>query len=85
MISIMDIFGGKCLKDIVHFYDSKGNTTMIKKIYDLIHQIEEDLDPDYKYLDIEEESSEEEDDEYFETAKEVLEIQRSNDGFYSLK
>ena len=79
----MDIFGGKCLKDIVHFYDSKGNKTMIKKIYDLIHQIEEDLDPDYRYLDIEEESSEE--DEYFETAKEVVEIQRSNDGFYSLK
>ena len=81
----MDIFGGKCLKDIVHFYDSKGNTTMIKKIYDLINQIEEDLDPDYKYVEIDSEGSEEEDDEYFETAKEVLEIQRSNDGFYSLK
>jgi len=80
----MDIFGGKCLKDIVHFYDKKGNKTMIKRIHDLINDIEEDLDPDYKHLDIEEESSEE-DNEYFETAKEVLEIQRTNDGFYSLK
>ena len=80
----MDIFGGKCLNDIIHFYDKKGNKTMIKRINDLINEIEEDLDPDYKYVHIDEESSEEEN-EYFETAREVLEIQRTNDGFYSLK
>ena len=84
----MDIFGGKCLNDIIHFYDMKGNKTMIKRIYDLITDIEDDLDPDYKYVAIDSEGSEEEqdeDNEYFETAKEVLEIQRTNDGFYSLK
>lgn len=81
----MDIFGGKCLNDIIHFYDKKGNRTMIKRIYDLVNEIEEDLDPDYKYVAFDEESSEDEDNEYFETAKEVLEIQRTNDGFYSLK
>jgi len=80
----MDIFGGKCLNDIIHFYDKKGNKTMIKRINDLINEIEEDLDPDYKYVHIDEETSEEEN-EYFETAREVLEIQRTNDGFYSLK
>ena len=80
----MDIFGGKCLKDIIHFYDMRGNKTMIKKIIDLVSEIEEDLDPDYKYVEIDSEGSEEEN-EYFETAKEVLEIQRTNDGFYSLK
>lgn len=80
----MDIFGGKCLKDIIHFYDVRGNKTMIKKIIDLVSEIEEDLDPDYKYVEIDSEGSEEEN-EYFETAKEVLEIQRTNDGFYSLK
>tara|TARA_R100000935_G_C2786580_1_gene144047 strand:- start:620 stop:853 length:234 start_codon:yes stop_codon:yes gene_type:complete len=77
----MDIFGGKCLKDIVHFYDKKGNKTMIKRIHDLMNDIEEDLDPDYKYVDIEEESSEED----VETSEEVLEIQRTKEGFYSLK
>lgn len=81
----MDIFSGKCLKDIIHFYDIKGNKTMIKRIYDLINDIGDDLDPDYKYVAIDSEGSEEEDNEYFETAKEVLEIQRTNDGFYSLK
>ena len=81
----MDIFGGKCLNDIIHFYDKKGNRTMIKRIYDLVNEIGEDLDPDYTYVHIDEESSEDEDNEYFETAKEVLEIQRTNDGFYSLK
>ena len=80
----MDIFGGKCLKDIIHFYDVRGNKTMIKKIIDLVSEIEEDLDPDYKYVEIDSEGSEEEN-EYFETAREVLEIQRTNDGFYSLK
>ena len=80
----MDIFSGKCLNDIIHFYDKKGNKTMIKRINDLINEIEEDLDPDYKYVHIDEETSEEEN-EYFETAREVLEIQRTNDGFYSLK
>lgn len=77
----MDIFGGKSLKDIVHFYDSKGNKTMIKKIYDLVNAIEEDVD---SYA-VEFDSDDSEEDEYFETAKEVVEIQRSNDGFYSLK
>lgn len=81
----MDIFGGKCLKDIILFYDKKGDKTMIKRIHDLLNDIEEDLDPDYKYVEIDSEGSEEEDNEYFETAKEVLEIQRTNDGFYSLK
>ena len=73
----MDIFGGKCLKDIIHFYDKKGNKTMIGKIHELIQQIEEDLDPDFKYVEVE--SSEEE----YITEKEELSLKKDADGFYS--
>ena len=55
----MDIFGGKCLKDLIHFYDKKGNKTMIKKIHDLIQEIEQDLDPDY--VDLHDDESDDED------------------------
>jgi len=77
----MDIFGGKCLKDIIRFYDSRGNKTMIKKINDVITQIEEDLDPDYKYVEID--SSGEEEEEQVE--REVIRVKKSHDGFYSLE
>jgi len=76
----MDIFGGKCLKDIIHFYDSRGNKTMIKKINDIITQIEEDLDPDYKYVEIDSSGEEEE-----EVEREVVRVKKSRDGFYSLE
>jgi len=76
----MDIFGGKCLKDIIHFYDSRGNKTMIKKINDIITQIEEDLDPDYKYVEIDSSGEEEE-----EVEREVVRVKKSHDGFYSLE
>jgi len=74
----MDIFGGRSLKDLIHFYDRQGNRTMIKRIHDLIQDIEEDLDPDYVAIDSE--GSEEEE----EGVKEVLHVKRSDDGFYSL-
>ena len=76
----MDIFGGKCLKDIIRFYDSRGNKTMIKKINDLVTQIEEDLDPDYKYVEIDSSGEEEE-----EVEREVVRVKKSHDGFYSLE
>lgn len=76
----MDIFGGKCLKDIIRFYDSRGNKTMIKKINDVITQIEEDLDPDYKYVEIDSSGEEEE-----EVEREVIRVKKSHDGFYSLE
>ncbi len=74
----MDIFGGKCLKDIIHFYDARGDKTMICKINDLMKQIEEDLDPDYKYVEIE--SSEEE----YEVENEIISYTRDEKGFYEL-
>jgi len=75
----MDIFGGRCLKDIIHFYDSKGNKTMIKKIHDLLAEIEEDLDPDFKYVEIDSSGEEE------EAEKEVVRVKKSSEGFYSLE
>ncbi len=75
----MDIFGGKCLKDIIHFYDGRGDKTMICKINDLVKQIEEDLDPNYKYQFVE--SSDEE----YEVENEVVSYTIDEKGFYALK
>jgi hypothetical protein len=50
---------------------------MIGKIHELIQQIEEDLDPDFKYVEVE--SSEEE----YITEKEELSLKKDADGFYS--
>ena len=79
----MEIFGGKCLKDLIHFYDKNGNKTMIKKIHDLIQEIEQDLDPDYVELHTDE--SDESDDEDIVSVNEVLTVKKSSDGFFSLQ
>ncbi len=76
----MDIFGGKCLADILHFYDVRGNKTMIKKIHELLVEITEDLEPNYKHVEMESETDEE-----YEVENEIIEYVKDENGFFSLK
>jgi len=76
----MDIFGGKCLADILHFYDVRGNKTMIKKIHELLVEITEDLEPNYKQVEMESETDEE-----YEVENEIIEYVKDENGFFSLK
>tara|TARA_R100001163_G_C4911894_1_gene95877 strand:- start:215 stop:436 length:222 start_codon:yes stop_codon:yes gene_type:complete len=72
----MDIFGGRKLKDLVYFYDRKGDKTMVKKIYDLIDEISADIEKEYVEIDSEGDDC--------DLVEETYEVKISDDGFHSL-